>query len=78
MVNIELIQKAISLTQQGKISEAEEIYKDIQKENPDKLVKLSYTVKWSGKYKVLFMNDDGSIRDTVAEVREHMPKYYGI
>ena len=50
----------------------------IQKENPDKLVKLSYTVKWSGKYKVLFMNDDGSIRGTVAEVREHMPKYYGI
>ena len=35
MVDIELIQKAISLTQQGKILEAEEIYNNIQKENPD-------------------------------------------
>ena len=35
MVDVELIQKAISLTQQGKILEAEEIYNNIQKENPD-------------------------------------------
>ena len=35
MVDIKLIQKAISLTQQGKISEAEGIYNNIQKENPD-------------------------------------------
>ena len=35
MVDVEFIQKAISLTQQGKILEAEEIYNNIQKENPD-------------------------------------------
>ena len=57
--------------------ELEECIK-VQKENPDKLVRLHYTVKWSGKYTILFMNDDGSIRETVAEVREHMPKYYGM
>lgn len=35
MIDIEQIQKAISLTQQGKILEAEEIYQNILKENPD-------------------------------------------
>ena len=49
-----------------------------QKENPDKMVILHYYVKWSGNYQVLFMNDDGNIRETVAEVREHMPKYYAV
>ena len=57
--------------------ELEECLK-VQKENPDKMVILHYYVKWSGNYQVLFMNDDGSIRETVAEVREHMPKYYTI
>ena len=57
--------------------ELEECIK-VQKENPDKMVVLHYYVKWSGKYKALFMNDDGSIRETVSEVREHMPKYYGM
>ena len=35
MIDIEQIQKAISLTQQGKILEAEEIYQNMLKENPD-------------------------------------------
>ena len=35
MIDIELIQKAIALTQSGKIEEAKEIYEDLQKKNPD-------------------------------------------
>ena len=57
--------------------ELEECIK-VQKENPDKMVILHYYVKWSGNYQVLFLNDDGSIRETVAEVKEHMPKYYAM
>lgn len=51
---------------------------NVQKENPDKMVILHYYVKWSGNYQVLFMNDDGNIRETLAEVKEHMPKYYAM
>ena len=60
-----------------KEEELEECLK-VQKENPDKMVILHYYVKWSGNYQVLFMNDDGSIRETIAEVKEHMPKYYAM
>lgn len=76
-----MIKELLELTKLGYgVPEDEELEQciKIQKENPDKLVKLHYAVKWSGKYKVLFMNDDGSIRETVAEVREHMPKYYAV
>ena len=35
MIDIELVKKAILLTQQGKIAEAREIYSNLEKENPD-------------------------------------------
>ena len=35
MIDIELIQKAIALTQSGKVQEAKEIYEDLLKKNPD-------------------------------------------
>ena len=35
MIDIELVQKAIALTQSGKIEEAKEIYENLLKKNPD-------------------------------------------
>ena len=35
MIDIELVKKAILLTQQGKIAEAREIYNNLEQENPD-------------------------------------------
>lgn len=76
-----MIKELLELTKLGyDIPEDEELEYciKIQKENPDKLVKLHYTVKWSGHYCISFMNADGTILETVAAVRETMPKYYAL
>ena len=76
-----MIKELLELTKLGYgIPEDEELEQciKIQKENPDKLVKLHYTVKWSGQYCIYFMNDDGTISETIEEVKEGMPKYYAL
>lgn len=64
-----------------KDEELEECIK-VQKENPDKAVILHYYVRWSGNpsgnYQVVFLNNDGSIRETLSEVKENMPKPYAM